>query len=244
MSEAILSKIKLTSDVALPQQIAENLEAQIRDGEMKPGHKLPSEAELCKLYDVSRTVIREAVSRLKHDGLLESRQGSGITVASWENRRVFRVDWIDKSDPYSYNFFYEIRVMIGVESAALAAIRHQEQDLVILNRLMDEMAEAIKKGEAGSVPHRIFHKSIAAASYNPLLIEFESFLHDRLWDVFKRARRRTQTTPGLAPKVHQEHQMMLDGIASRSPELARQAALNHLRNASRRAGLNINQPLD
>lgn len=233
------SEIKLSSEAGLPQQVAEHLTGEIRDGVLTLGQKLPPEADLCKQYGVSRTVIREAVARLRHDGLLESRQGSGVSVASWENRRAFRLDRINLKDPFSINFIYEMRVLIGVESVALAAIRHKLEDLKRLRHLMDEMAEAIKNDEDGAVPHRAFHKSIAEASYNPYLIDFESFLQERLWEIFQQARRRTQTTPGLASKVHNEHRLILDAIASGTPNLAREAALNHLHNAAKRAGVRI-----
>jgi DNA-binding FadR family transcriptional regulator len=233
------AEIRLSSAAGLPQQVAEHLVGEIRDGVLELGQKLPSEADLCKQYGVSRTVIREAVARLRHDGLLESRQGSGVIVASWENRRTFRLDRLNMKDPFNINFIYEMRVLIGVESVTLAAIRHKQDDLKRLKHLMDEMAEAIKNDEAGDVPHRAFHKSIAEASYNPYLIDFESILQDRLWEIFKQARKRTQTTPGLALKVHNEHQIVLDAIASGAQNLAREAALNHLRNAAKRAGVRI-----
>ena len=231
--------IRLSPEAGLPQQVAEHLAGEIRDGVLELGQKLPSESELCKQYGVSRTVIREAVARLRHDGLLESRQGSGVIVASWENRRAFRLDRVNMKDPFNINFIYEIRVLIGVESVVLAAVRHQPDDLKRLGHLMDDMAEAIKNDQDGAVPHRAFHKSIAEAGYNPYLIDFESFLQDRLWEIFKQARKRTQTTPGLALKVHGEHQLILDAIASGAPNLAREAALNHLRNAAMRAGVRI-----
>jgi len=234
-----LPEIRLSPESGLPQQVAEHLSGEIREGVLKLGQKLSPEADLCKKYGVSRTVIREAVARLRHDGLLESRQGSGVTVASWENRRAFRLDWINMKDPFNINFIYEMRVLVGIESVALAAIRHREEDLELLSHLMEEMAEAIRKDEDGAVPHRAFHKSIAEASYNPYLIDFESFLQDRLWEILKQARKRTQSTPGLALKVHKEHELMLDGIASGAPSLAREAALNHLHNAAKRAGVRI-----
>ena len=234
-----LPEIKLSPGLGLPQQVAEHLAGEIRGGTLKPRQKLAPEAELCKKYGVSRTVIREAVARLRHDGLLESRQGSGVTVASWENRRAFRLDWINMKDPFSINFVYEMRVLVGVESVALAAIRHKAEDLSRLGNLMEQMAKAIRKGEDGAVAHRAFHKSIAEASYNPYLVDFESFIQDRLWEVLQQARQRTKATPGLAAKVHREHQLMLDGIASGVAGLAREAALNHLRNAAQRAGVQI-----
>ncbi len=239
----VTPEVELSSGAGLPQQVAEHLSAEIREGILKLGVKLPPEAELCKKYGVSRTVIREAAARLKHDGLLESRQGSGVTVAPWENRQAFRLDWINMQDPFNINFIYEMQVLIGIESVALAAIRHTEEDLKRLHHLMEEMAEAIRKDEDGAVPHRAFHKSIAEAGYNPYLIDFQCFLQDRLWEILKEARKRTQTTPGLALKVHKEHQLIIDGIASGGPNLAREAALNHLCNAAKRAGIKIYRPL-
>ncbi len=235
--------INFQSEGGFPQKVAEHLTSEIRKNRLKSGEKLPPEAELCKHYGVSRTVIREALARLKHDGLLESRQGSGIIVASWKKRRSFRLDWLDLQDPYNINFLYELRVFIGVEAASLAAIRHKRADIERLNALMEDMAQAIKKGEDGAIPHRAFHKLIVEASYNPYFIEFESFIQDRLWDVMQQARKRTQTTEGLAPKVHKEHSLVVEAIASGSPELAREAALNHLLNAAKRAGLRIKEKL-
>ena len=231
--------IKYAPNADLPQQVAEHMTLEIRERRLLPGDKLPPEADLCEQYGVSRTVIREAVSRLKHDGLLESRQGSGVLVAPWENRRTFRLDWINTQDPYNVNFLYEIRVIVGVEAAQLAALRHTGEDLALLNQYMAEMAAAIARGEDGAIPHRGFHKTIAEASHNPYLIEFESYIQDRLWDVFKQARKRTQTTPGLAQKVHKQHQIMLDAIETGSQNLAREAALNHLFSAAKRAGVMI-----
>ena len=232
-------EVELSSGAALPQQVAEHLAGEIRDAVLSVGDKLPPEADMCTRYGVSRTVIREAVARLKHDGLLASRQGSGVTVASWKNRQAFRLDWAGMRDPLNISFIYEMRVLIGVETVVLAAVRHSEDDLRRLGHLMQEMEEAIRLGEDGAAPHRAFHKSIAEASYNPYLIEFESFLQDRLWEILKQARKRTQTTPGLALKVHGEHRLIFDGIASGAPNLAREAGLNHLRNAAQRAGLRV-----
>jgi DNA-binding FadR family transcriptional regulator len=64
----------------LADQVARQLEARIRAGNLQPGQKLPTEAELVQQLEVSRTVVREAVSQLKSRNLVESRQGSGVYV--------------------------------------------------------------------------------------------------------------------------------------------------------------------
>jgi GntR family transcriptional regulator, transcriptional repressor for pyruvate dehydrogenase complex len=70
-------------DVAptLSDQVTEALRRRVESGQLKPGEKLPAEVALAPEFGVSRTVVREAISRLKHEGLLESRQGSGVFVS-------------------------------------------------------------------------------------------------------------------------------------------------------------------
>ena len=68
------------STVRIYEQIADHIKQQILDGKLKPGEKLPSDKELCQLYSVGRSTIREALSALKIIGLIETRQGEGSTI--------------------------------------------------------------------------------------------------------------------------------------------------------------------
>ena len=238
-----LSKINFINGLGLPQQIAEHLADDIRDNRLKPGEKLPPEIELCKIFKVSRTAIREAIARLRHEGLLESKRGSGISVAPLEKRQSFGLATSNPDDPEQINFLYEIRIMVGVESAGLAAIRHTDNDLMRLNHFLEELAKTLKEKKDGSIPHRAFHKTIAEASYNPYLIEFEWYIHEKLWKMFRESRHRTQTTPGMDVEVHQEHQLLLDSIKSRVPILAREAAMNHLVNSTKRNNLIVHHKI-
>ena len=72
---------KVSAAPTLSDQVAQALLARIESGQFKPGEKLPPEAVLSPEFGVSRTVVREAISRLKQGGLLESRQGSGVFVS-------------------------------------------------------------------------------------------------------------------------------------------------------------------
>ena len=64
----------------LADQVASTLETEIRAGRIQASEKLPTEAALAQQFEVSRTVVREAISRLKSLGLVDSRQGSGVYV--------------------------------------------------------------------------------------------------------------------------------------------------------------------
>ena len=83
---------KLPFAPTLSDQVAQALLARIESGQLKPGEKLPPEAVLAPEFGVSRTVVREAISRLKHGGLLGSRQGSGVFVSIQPAIRPLKID--------------------------------------------------------------------------------------------------------------------------------------------------------
>ncbi|MFF9406375.1 GntR family transcriptional regulator [Streptomyces anandii] len=62
-------------------QIADEFKRRIRNGELEPGQKLPSEAKLMEEHSVSRTVARQAIARLREDGYAVSHQGKGSFAA-------------------------------------------------------------------------------------------------------------------------------------------------------------------
>jgi GntR family transcriptional regulator len=75
--------MKIDHDSAIPFyiQLREMLEAYILGGELQPGDRLPPEQELCKTYDVSRTVVRQTLQEMENKGLIIKRRGKGSFVA-------------------------------------------------------------------------------------------------------------------------------------------------------------------
>ena len=82
----------LAAPAKMPDRVTAALLSLIRTGDYQPGERLPSEMHMARSFGVSRTVIREAVSRLKSEGLVESRQGSGVFVRSAGMDMPFRID--------------------------------------------------------------------------------------------------------------------------------------------------------
>ena len=104
----------------LSNQVASFLMGEIRTGRIKPGDKLPSENKLAETIGVSRTIIREALVRLEHDGLLESRVGSRTKVADPIKRTAFRIEDSTKLSETDIKHIYELRAILET-AAALAA---------------------------------------------------------------------------------------------------------------------------
>ena len=102
------------------EEVARELVSRIRSGEWQPDMRLPSEQSMAVQFGVSRTVIREAIARLKNEGLVTTRQGSGAFVRDWETSSLHLDPEISKSLK-SVLFIAELRKGIEAEAAALAA---------------------------------------------------------------------------------------------------------------------------
>ncbi len=98
--------IRRDSPVPYYYQLEEFLKGQIESGTWKPGQKIPSEAELCETFDVSRTVVRQAVNELVHEGALYRRKGKGTFVAEPK---------IGESLVQHLTGFYEDMVALGLK---------------------------------------------------------------------------------------------------------------------------------
>ena len=124
--------------IPLPDQVVSALRQRITGGELGAGEQLPTEKELGELYGVSRAVVREAVGRLKHDGLVTSRQGLGAFVAEPGAASAFRLE-IHLDDAEEMRNLIEFLVAVEVAVAENAAERRSAQQLVAIRRALEAM---------------------------------------------------------------------------------------------------------
>ena len=223
----------------LPDQVAEILAAEIDKGNLRPGDKLPTEAALATQFKVSRAVIREALAQLKYEGLLDSRQGKGVTVLGNAGRRSFRLAEIEKLSDRELAQLYELRAILESETAALAALRRSKKNLDVLRRCLKGMALAIETDDSGIFPDLEFHQGIARASGNQHVCDLMLFLNDKVSVMIGAARRHSRQHTGFPQQVQKEHEAIFQAIEAQHPDRAKAAALDHLKKSARRLGLNI-----
>lgn len=223
----------------LSEQVADFLVSEIKKGSLRPGENLPSEAVLAEQFSVSRTVIREAFARLKYDGLLDSKQGSGAKVAERFKMRAFRLDGVEQANSVELRHLYELRIILEGNAAALAAERRRKKDLEKLEHYLRDMAHAVRDGTNGIAPDVEFHQTLASASCNPYLRDLMCFLNDKLVHLIRRAREHSSLHPGLPLVVQQEHVAIFKAISEKDPAKARDAALAHLKKAAKRLGFTV-----
>ncbi len=214
----------------LADQVAQQLEARIRSGDLQPGQKLPTEAELVQQLEVSRTVVREAVSQLKSRNLVESRQGSGMYVKA-PGVEPLDFEGLPAAGKNAVIQIAEVRRALEAEVAELAASRRSEEDIRRIRQAEDALAEAVRLGRDGVEEDMAFHRAIAQASGNPFLISTLDYLSQFLRHSMRITRANEARRHDFGKAVEQEHHAMAQAIAAGDPQAARLAAATHMSNA-------------
>lgn len=219
----------------LPDEIAASINARVQRGELQPGDRLPSERELCEQHGVSRSVVREALSQLKSDGIVETRRGSGAYVLERDQRQSFRMQDVAIDERDSLALVMELIVTVEVAATRLAAMRRTEQDLKMIRRALIGMEYEIANDRLGDEQDFAFHQAIVEATHNPHFIALSSHLEQGARRVIRQARTNTRDRHTTSVEaVQQEHQAIYDAIKEGSPKAAERAAYAHLENAAKR----------
>ncbi|WP_396433466.1 FadR/GntR family transcriptional regulator [Limnohabitans sp.] len=219
------------SGARLSDQVAEQLSAEIKQGRLAPGDKLPTEARLVEQFQVSRTVVREAVSRLKSLGLLESRQGSGVFVSAQLPFAPLQFEARLAASQEAVVQMVELRRALEAEVAALAAERRRASDLRAMAHAVQALDRAVQAGGDGVAEDVKFHSAIARAARNPFLIQTLDYLSQFMHGATRVTRANEARRGDFVEQVRAEHQAILLAVQAGMPEQARQAAAAHMGNA-------------
>ena len=228
------ASLKDASKGTLADQVTAALKAHIASGEALPGSRLPTEPVLSERYGVSRTVIREAISRLKSAGLVEVRQGSGTVVSEGAHIKAFTIDFDVRGSIEAVLRVTELRRGIEGEAAALAAQRRTPKQLAMIEHALKAINTAEHEQRDGVEEDLGFHLSISQATGNPLYPSLHEFIAQFVKDAIRITRSNEERRGDMARTVHIEHLAIYTAIAASDPEAARQAALTHINNAVER----------
>lgn len=212
----------------LSDQVATQLQNLVLSNTIRPGEKLPSERELCELLGVSRTVVREAVRSLVVKGLLDVRRGGGTVVRAPDSALVAEMMTLmlrTGGTDVAFTHVQEVRRLLEVEIAGLAAERRAEDDLARMQAQLAIMVEHAADPERWAEADVAFHAAIAVATHNPLYSVLLASIADMLLEV-RRTGIRLRDTP---EKAYQHHRTVFAHINARDSLGARKAMQDHLR---------------
>lgn len=224
---------KVSGPVRLADQVAAMLSEEIESGRLAEGDKLPTEVELVRQLGVSRTVVREAVSRLRNAGLVEPRQGLGVFVMP---RRTRPLDLeAEAADTKSKVLqIVEVRRAMEGEAAHLAAARATPGDLARMRQALDAIDAAVASGGDGVDEDLAFHQSIAESTGNTVMVSTVRYLGEVLRSGIRVTRANEARRGDFIEAVRQEHHAILAAIEAGDGTAARTAARRHMKHAAAR----------
>ncbi|MEP7281258.1 MAG: FadR/GntR family transcriptional regulator [Rubrivivax sp.] len=209
---------------------------RVRDGQLAPGSKLPTEAQIVSEFGVSRTVVREALSQLQAAGLVQTRHGVGTFVVGPGSDAAFRIAPRQLETLRDVVAVLELRIGVETEAAALAAQRRTTTQLAQLRAALHDFEVAVGQGrDAVSADFR-FHEGIARATHNTHFTGLMATLGAR---IIPRARLGDVEEPSperldYLRRVNAEHQSICDAVARQDSDGARAAMRTHLANSVER----------
>ncbi|MCG5241536.1 FadR/GntR family transcriptional regulator [Azospirillum doebereinerae] len=217
----------------LGDQLYGQILEQIVSGALTEGDKLPSEKELCLMFEVSRPVVREAMMLLQADGLVVARQGSGTYVQRRPPQGLIAL--AGASDVAGILRCYELRVPLEGEAAALAAKRRSPEQLERIKTALDELTRALESPASAAAADFAFHRAVAEASGNDMFVSILETLHAAVENSMTLALNITaQGSAERSRRVLDEHGRIYEAIAIGDSDAANLAMRYHINRARQR----------
>jgi DNA-binding FadR family transcriptional regulator len=212
--------------MAVTDEAIEQIKEMIVSGRLRPGQRLPKEADLAAQLGLSRNSLREAVKALSLMRVLDVRQGDGTYVTSLEPALLLDAlsFVVDVHHDSSVLEFFQVRRILEPEAVAMATSRIGDEEIESLRAHLTLVSAESTTDELVANDLE-FHRRIAEASGNTVLCSLlESLagptMRGRIW--------RGLTQEGAWERTHTEHRAILDAIADRQPNVARAWATVHI----------------
>jgi len=217
-------------------EIVESLAGSIREGRLQPGDKLPTEAEIMARFDVSRTVVRESLSKLQASGLVETRHGIGTFVLQPQSTGNFKITAEDFATVADVISVLELRISLETEAAGLAAQRRTPENLKAMENALRAFHDSISLDSDAVPPDFQFHMEVARSTGNRHFADLMTYLGTM---IIPRTRVNTaHSAPegrfNYLQRVNSEHENIYNAIRSQDAEAARAAMRTHLSNSRER----------
>jgi GntR family transcriptional repressor for pyruvate dehydrogenase complex len=199
----------------LVKQVLEYLQQRIASGEFPVGSKLPAEPELMARLTVGRSTLREAMRVLAHMGLVDVRPGDGTYICSPPPEKETLGQRLQRARIFEV---YEVRRVLELECARLAALRRDEDDLIVLRQALQQRKAFLAPGhETAFIEADLaFHTGVARATKNTVLSDlYQAFIH-----VHRESWSQANEVPGLNRQGQELHEQITEAIARRDADQA------------------------
>ncbi|HET6346839.1 MAG TPA: FadR/GntR family transcriptional regulator [Myxococcota bacterium] len=218
-----------TRRTRLRDRAADQLLEMVVSGGLEPGERLPPERELCARLGVSRTVVREALNLLEARGLISIEHGRGAVVSDGNPRAVRdALGMLLRVQPKTLWELLEMRMILEVEVAGLAAGRAGPDDVAAMRLQLDRMRRSIEAPEGYVDADVEFHALLAQGARNEVLLT----MLEPVVELLRASRRVSAARPGNAQRALAEHEQILRHVEAGDAAGARKEMRAHLAKTS------------
>lgn len=216
----------------LANQLYEQILEWLLTGTLQEGDKLPSENELCKAFQVSRPIVRQAILKLQTDELVSTKKGIGTFVLHSPLKDLGR--FASANDIAAIFQSHEVRIALEGEAASLAAVRRSPTQLQFIKEAQQRMKADFEAAKLSIQSDYDFHLGIAKAANNEIFVQLLEDIHIGLKKTMAVAQNlsresvRNKLSPNRNKQVLEEHQRILDAIELQDQASARLAMRNHI----------------
>ena len=223
----------------LPDEVALSIIGAIESGQLQAGDRLPTEAELSKRFGVARTVVREAISLLRYDGMVDSRRGVGAFVTDATQRSAFRISPACFEKRRQIVQILQLRTGVQAGASALAATTRTAAQMAEIDRIFARMIAADAEGPADALEARVdaellLYRRIAEASGNPYYTEVVAMIESNIQNNLRSAFLKNAAESEFGPAILDEHRAVLDALHAGDAEAARVATRTRFERAAER----------
>ncbi|MBU2937570.1 MULTISPECIES: FadR/GntR family transcriptional regulator [Pacificibacter] len=216
-----------TQRPSLADQVYDKLLVNILEEEYPVHSRLPAEDVLAQGFGVSRPIVRAALSRLRDDGIVQSRRGSGSYILRRPDRQL--ISFVPLESISDVQRCYEFRIDVEGSAAAWAAKRRDDEDLAAMENAYSVMEQAYQENELAVDADQMLHLAVARASKNPFFSSVLESLGQQIAFGVKLSRSLTLLdTPARQELVLAEHRAVLEAIRLKQPEVASATMRYHI----------------
>lgn len=223
----------------LPDEVATAIMEAIENGQLSAGDRLPTEFDLSKRFGVARTVVREAISLLRYDGIVDSRRGVGAFISDKQQRSAFRISPACFEKRKQIVQLLQLRTGVQAGASALAAEMRTDSQMSGIQDLFEEMKRADEKGPDEALEERVdgellLYRRIAEASGNAYYVEVIAMIETNIQNNLRSAFLKNAAASEFGPAIIAEHRAVIDALEARDIEGARVATRSRFEKAAAR----------
>lgn len=224
---------EIDTPARLSRSVYDGIVELIAHGDLALNTRLPSEAKLSAMFKASRPVVREALARLREDGVVVSRQGSGSYVRRQPDLAVLQLNPIGSIADVQRCF--EFRAGLEPAAAALAALRWEPEDMRSIDEAMTALEVCLQTGVLGADEDNRLHEAIADATHNHYHASVQRLLRPHISAGMNITRSLSlMRTEERIRRVQDEHVAIIEALRARDPEQASHQMKTHILNARQR----------